>query len=69
MKPTWSNACLNHYRFKTIEEYVLNKMVRLWPTAYKNGGKDGLTLDMFFRFNKKTEQKEKYAKFLLNLKN
>jgi hypothetical protein len=33
-KPTWKNACLNHYRFKTIEEYVLNKMVRLWPTHY-----------------------------------
>ena len=68
MKPTWSNACLKHYRFKTIEEYVLNKMVRLWPTTYKNGGKDGLTLDMFFRFNQRTQEKENYAKQLLTKK-
>ena len=49
--PTWKNACLNHYRFRTIEEYVLNKMVRLWPTTYMNGGKTGLNLNLFFRYN------------------
>lgn len=65
-KPTWENACLYHYRFKTIEEYVLNKMVRLWPTKYLNGGKDGLTLDFFFKYNKRTPEKEEYAKYLLN---
>ena len=31
---TWKNACLHHYRFKTIEEFVLQKMIRLWPTHY-----------------------------------
>ena len=65
-KQTWENACLYHYRFKTIEEYVLNKMVRLWPTNYLNGGKDGLTLDFFFKYNKRTPEKEEYAKYLLN---
>lgn len=63
---TWDNARLNHYRFKTIEEYVLNKMVRLWPTDYLNGGKTGLNLNMFFRFNKKTDEKVNYANYLLD---
>lgn len=65
-KPTWENACLNHYRFKTIEEYVLNKMVRLWPTTYKNGGKNGLNLNMFFRFNTFSQEKLDFANYLLD---
>lgn len=64
-KPTWTNACLNHYRFKTIEEFVLGKMVRLWPTHYKNGGRSALNLNMFFRYNKKTKEKVQYAEKLL----
>lgn len=64
-KPTWKNACLNHYRFKTIEEYVLNKMVRLWPTHYQKGGKSGLNLKLFFMYNKRTPEKEAYAEKLL----
>ena len=62
---TLLNAKLKHYRFKTIEEFVLNKMVRLWPTNYKNGGKGYLNLDFFFRFNKKTDEKIEYANKLL----
>ena len=64
-KPTWKNACLHHYRFKTIEEFVLGKMVRLWPTHYKNGGKSALNLNMFFKYNKKTNEKVQYAEKLL----
>lgn len=64
-KEVWSGAWLNHYRFKTIEEYVMSKMVRLWPTDYKNGGLDGLTLDFFFEYNKKTPEKMAYAESLL----
>lgn len=64
-KPTWVNAWLNHYRFKTIEEYVLNKMVRLWPTIYGNGGKSILNLSFFFKYNKETKEKRKYALKLL----
>lgn len=63
--PTWENCCLYHYRFKTIEEYVLKKMVRLWPTAYMGGGTKALNLDMFFRYNKKTDEKVKYAEALI----
>lgn len=64
--PTWKNACLNHYRFKTIEEYVLNKMVRLWPTTYMNGGKTGLNLNLFFRYNTFSQEKLDYANYLLD---
>ncbi len=63
---TWENARLNHYRFKTIEEYVMNKMVRLWPTNYLQGGKVGLNLNFFFRFNNKTQEKEDFANYLLD---
>ena len=66
---TWDNACLHHYRFKTIEEFVLQKMIRLWPTHYKNGGKTGLNLNMFFTFNKKTKEKEDYAEMLIKKHN
>ena len=66
--PVWKGAWLNHYRFKTIEEYVTQKMVRRWPTAYMNGGKDRLNLDYFFMFNKKTNDKTKLAKRLLESK-
>lgn len=64
--PTWKNACLNHYRFRTIEEYVLNKMVRLWPTTYMNGGKTGLNLNLFFRYNTFSQEKLDYANYLLD---
>ena len=64
--PTWENACLNHYRFRTIEEYVLNKMVRLWPTTYMNGGKIGLNLNLFFRYNTFSQEKLDYANYLLD---
>lgn len=63
---TWKNARLNHYRFKTIEEFVMNKMVRRWPTNYLNGGKNGLNLNMFFRFNNKTYEKKNYANYLID---
>lgn len=63
---TWQHARLNHYRFKTIEEYVMNKMVRLWPTDYLQGGKVGLNLNFFFRFNKMTKEKVDFANYLLD---
>lgn len=65
-QPVWKGAWLNHYRFKTIEEYATKKMVRLWPTAYLNGGKDGLTLDFFFKFNERTQEKVNFVKNLSN---
>ena len=64
-KPVWRGAWLNHYRFKTLEEYITKKMVRLWPTKYMNGGKDRLDLDYFFLANKKTKEKVKFAEDLM----
>lgn len=64
-KPVWKGAWLNHYRFKTVEEFVSKKMVRLWPTSYKNGGKGYLNMDLFFNCNKKTKEKVKYANDLI----
>lgn len=61
-KPVWKEAWLNHYRFKTIEEYAKKKMVRLWPTTYGDGGKKMLNIEYFFKFNKRTPEKEELIK-------
>lgn len=61
-KPIWKEAWLNHYRFKTIEEYAKKKMVRLWPTTYGDGGKKMLNIEYFFKFNKRTPEKEELIK-------
>ena len=53
---SWDGAHLRHYRFKTLEEYVNNKMKRGYPTLYKNEGKD-LNLNDFFRLNLITDEK------------
>lgn len=63
-RPIWVNAWLNHYRFKSLEEFISNKMVRLWPTHYGNGGKDMLNLNFYFQFNEKTNEKIEAAKAL-----
>lgn len=55
---TWKGCHLRHYRFRTLEEYVLRKMNRLWPTDAGNGGKDALNDRMFFRYNRRTKYKE-----------
>ena len=62
---TWNNAFLNHYRFKTIHEYVMNKMVKGWPTNYGDGGRTMLNLDFFFQFNTYTKEKNDYAMSLI----
>lgn len=66
--PVWKGAWLNHYRFKTIEEFIEQKMVRLWPTAYKGGGRGYINTDFFFQYNKKTNEKVELAKKLLENK-
>lgn len=60
------DANISHYRFKTIEEYITKKMVRLYPTEYCNNGRDSLNLNFFFQHNKKTKEKVEYAKKLCN---
>lgn len=55
-KPTHKFAHLRHYRFKTIEEYITNKMKRGYPTLYLNEGRDMNIFD-FFMLNEKTDEK------------
>lgn len=59
---TWEDARINHYRFKTLEEYITNKAPKGYATAWKNKGKDYLTLNTFFKFNTKTKEKIKWLK-------
>lgn len=63
----WVRAWINHYRLKTIEEFVLNKMQRLYPDHDDIYSKNLLNLDYFFgrNRNKYTPEKETYAKELL----
>lgn len=56
----WDNAWLNHYRFKTLEEYIKIKTKRLWPNMDKHESKKRLTIDTFWSYNKKTKQKDEY---------
>lgn len=58
------NCWLNHYRFKTIEEYII-KSKRGWPTIYMNGGKEYMNARFFFMFNKYSRQKHKLFANLL----
>ena len=61
----YDKAVINHYRLKTIEEYITNKMVRLYPDQSEESAKNILTLDKFFRHNSRTPEKEEYAKKLM----
>ena len=51
---------------ESLKKYVLNKMVRLWPTTYMNGGKTGLNLNLFFRYNTFSQEKLDFANYLLD---
>ena len=63
---TYTNGYLAHYRFKTIEEYINNKMKRGYPTLYKNSGKDMKIAD-FFALNDITPEKLHTAAALLEI--
>ena len=63
--PVWKDAVILHYRFKTIEEYVKNKMQRLYADHCDEYSKAKLSLDFFFEINERTAAKEEYANKLL----
>ena len=54
------NVWLNHYMFKTIEEYVTHKMVRLYPDQTNESAKTKITLKRFFSINEITKEKIDY---------
>ena len=61
-------AVLNHYRYKTIKEYIEIKVKRGWADKLAATQSKILTLDLFFKSNKKTDEKEKYiTKLLTNM--
>lgn len=62
----FSVAFIRHYSTKTIGEWVKNKMKRGYPDKTDECWKKRLNLDFFFRYNKKTEEKLKYAENILN---
>ena len=64
-EPIWKNVFILHYRFKTIEEYVKNKMRRLYADHSVEYSKDKLSLEYFFEINQRTAEKENYANELM----
>lgn len=58
VKPTADIIWIDHFRYKTIEEFV-KKMTRGVPRI---GVSEYLTLDDFFKFNEKTPEKIEYLK-------
>lgn len=62
LKNKQCNVWLNHYIFKTLEEYIDNKMVRLYPDQSAKSAKSKLTIERFFTVNKITQEKIDYLK-------
>ena len=58
----YSKAYLRHYSTKTIGEWVKYKIMK-GNTVYSIGE---TSFDAFYRYNKKTEEKERYAKALMS---
>lgn len=61
----FSVAYIRHYSTKTIGEWVKNKMKRGTGDRTAERCKEDLTLDFFFAFNKRTEEKQLYAERIL----
>lgn len=62
---SYKTAYLRHYSLKTIGEYVRNKMKRGFADFSDEDAKSILTLENFFQYNDWTQEKEDYAKKLL----
>lgn len=61
----FSVAFIRHYSTKTIGEWVKNKMKRGIPDRSVESWKELLNLDSFFRYNRKTDEKQLYAEHIL----
>lgn len=61
----FSVAYIRHYSTKTIGEWVKNKMKRGIPDRSVESWKELLNLDSFFRYNRKTDEKQLYAEHIL----
>ena len=61
----FKSVFLRHYRTKTIGEWVKNKMGRGLPDRSEIDWKEALSIDQFFEYNKRTEEKTQYAQNLI----
>lgn len=59
--PIWEEAWINHYRTKTLEEYIRFKMPKLYPDHADDAAKSKLTMLRFFRYNDFTWEKWNYG--------
>lgn len=64
-QPEFNICYLKHFMFKSIQEYVEVKMQRLYPDQLDYSAKSKLKLERFFIYNDWTQEKEDYAKRLL----
>ena len=62
----YSTSYLRHYRTKTIGEWVRCKTRRGSVISLGELGKRKTSIDVFFKFNTKTEEKVKYAETLMD---
>ena len=61
----YANAWLNHYRYKTIDEFIRFKLLRGYPDQkYEYTIEKGFSIDTFFYCNSKTPEKLEYIKSL-----
>lgn len=61
----YNKAYIRHYSTKTIGEWVKNKMKRGDAIFTGEEGLRATSFEAFYRYNKKTEEKEKYAERLM----
>lgn len=61
----FSVAFIRHYSTKTIGEWVRNKMKRGIPDRSVESWKETLNLEFFFRYNRRTDEKQLYAERIL----
>lgn len=68
-KRLWENAWLNHYRYKTLDEFLNLKYKRKYPNMSNEEAAKLLNFDMFFNYNKTTDEKLKIVKDFKNKNN
>ena len=61
----FSVAFIRHYSTKTIGEWVRNKMKRGIPDRSVESWKETHNLELFFKYNRRTDEKQLYAERIL----
>ena len=62
-KTILKGAWLNHYRYKTIEEFIKTKLKRCYPDkTVESARKGNFNINTFFKKKKKTDEKIKIAR-------